>query len=334
MSLPIRTIQYGLGPIGAAILRAALQRPGIEIVGAVDIDPGKIGRDVGEVAGLDRPLGITVAADAASLMRDTRPRLVLHSTVSSLAAAMPQLVQCVEAGARVISTCEELSYPAAQHPEIAKELDLRAKLHRVAVLGTGVNPGFVMDVLPIMLTAVCQRVDRIEIKRVVDAAQRRLPLQQKIGAGLSLEQFGELARSHKIRHVGLLESLRMVADALEWKLDQVSETLDPVVAERVRRSPHITVQPGQAAGVHQRAVGRMGGREVIVLDLRMYLEAEDAGDSVQIEGIPGLSMNIPGGVHGDMATAAVVVNAIPRVLAARPGLLTMQDLPPVHAWAR
>ncbi len=334
MSSPIRVIQYGLGPIGAAILRAAIQRPGIKIVGALDIDPGKIGRDAGEVAGLDRPLGVAVSADAASLMRATRPRLVLHSTVSSLAEAMPQLTQCVESGASVISTCEELSYPTAQHPEMAHELDLRAKMHRVAVLGTGVNPGFVMDALPIALTAACQRVDRIEIRRVVDAAQRRLPLQQKIGAGLSLEEFGELARSQKIRHVGLLESLYMVADAVGWKLDQVSETLDPVVAERVRKSPHITVRPGQAAGVHQRAVGRMGGREVIVLDLEMYLEAEDPGDSMRIDGIPGLSMKIPGGIHGDVATAAMVVNAIPRVLAARPGRLTMKDLPPAHAWAQ
>ncbi len=331
MSEEIRVVQYGLGPIGAAIARLAHERR-LRLVGAIDIDPAKVGRDTGDVIGLAEPTGVTVSADAAAVLAQTKPDVVLHTTSSSLEAVSSQLLECLRAGANVISTCEELSFPFGAATALARQLDQTAREHHARVLGTGVNPGFVMDSLPIMLTTACRAVRGIEITRVVDASARRLPLQRKIGAGLTVAEFRQLAAEKKIRHVGLAESLHMVAAAMGWQLDDYEETIEPVVAETDQRTEFLTVPAGHAAGVHQRAVGRVGGRQVLTLELKMYVGAKEPRDAVRIDGEPPLELVLPGGVHGDVATAAIVVNCVPRVLQAAPGLLTMKDLPPAHYW--
>lgn len=328
----IRVVQYGLGPIGRAIARLVDERTSLELVGGIDVDPALIGRDLGEVLGLGRALGVAVSDDARGVLARTSPQVVLHSTSSSLATVRPQIEICLDEGVDVVSTCEELAYPRAEDPAQAEDLDRLAVQHGVTVLGTGVNPGYAMDALPLMLTAACQEVERIEVDRVVDAAGRRLPLQRKIGAGLSPDEFAREAEARRIRHVGLLQSLWMIADALGWNLDTATESLKPLIAERQRRSPDLVVQPGQVAGIHQRAVGIKAGREAIVLDLKMFIEAEEPRDEVRIAGRPPLHVRVDGGIHGDLATAAIVVNCIPRVLDAPPGLLTMKDVPLPHYW--
>jgi 4-hydroxy-tetrahydrodipicolinate reductase len=243
----------------------------------------------------------------------------------------PQLVEIIRAGLNIVSTCEELAYPWAQHPALAEELDKLAQKHGVTVLGTGVNPGFAQDTIAIAATGVCQDVKHITVTRTVEAGERRPQLQQKVGAGLSVAEFEEKAKGREIRHVGLEESLTMVAHALGWQLDKVTETIEPVVAEKPVKSQFVEVKRGQVSGVHQVARGFKGGQERIVLHLYMHLGTENPGDSVVIEGTPDIQLTIKG-IHGDLATAAMAVNAVPKVVSAPPGLVTMKDLPPVCPW--
>ncbi|HMO59086.1 MAG TPA: dihydrodipicolinate reductase [Roseiflexaceae bacterium] len=327
---PVRAVCYGLGPIGLGIARLAHARRGIEIVGAVDRDPQKIGRDLGDLIGA-ASTGVVVHADLAPCLA-AQPTLVLHATGSSLKQVAAQLHECVAAGLHGISTCEELSYPWAVQPQLAAELDAAAHRHGVTLLGTGINPGFAMDVLPLTLTAPCVEVRAVRVVRVVDAARRRGPLQHKVGAGLSADAFAARVHDGSVRHVGLLESLQMIATTLGWRLDHGDEVIQPVIAQRRVTTDVVEVVPGQIAGVHQIARGYQGDHEVITLDLKMYVGAEDPQDTIEIDGDPPVRMTIPGGLHGDLATAALVVNTIPRVIAAPPGLLSMSDLPLVHYW--
>lgn len=327
----IGVIQYGLGPIGAGIARLLWERAGMRLVGAVDIDPAKVGCDVGEVIGMERPLGITVRSQLKDVLSDTDASVVSHSTGSSLKAAWPQLEECMRAGLDVVSTCEELAYPAAQYPDLANRLHRLAEQQDVTVLGTGINPGFTMDVLALVLSGVCQQVDGVSVRRVVDASTRRFPLQMKTGAGLSVQEFEKWVEAGKVRHVGLAESAAMLAAGLGWSLDEIDEVIEPVVAERKLQSEHFEVRAGHVAGVHQVARGLIGGREVITLDLQMALGAEDPGDVVQIRGAQDVEMTVRG-IHGDLATAAVVVNSLRRVVEATRGLLTMKDIALPSCW--
>lgn len=330
---PLRSIQYGIGPIGAEIARIAAGRGGIEIVGAVDIDPAKVGRDLGDVIGLGRPLGVTITNDAATLFQAAGVDVVMHTTGSYLPQVMPQLEQIVDAGINVVSTCEELAYPAAQHPALAGALDQRCRERGVTVLGTGVNPGFVMDTLALVMSGVCQDVRAVRCERVVNASLRRQPLQKKIGSGLTPEQFQQLVDAKQVRHVGLYESIVMIAHGLGWTLDGVTETTLPMIAEVPVHTDYFHVEPGFVTGVNQVGVGYSAGEPVITLSLRMYLDAADPHDAIQIDGTPGVDLVLRGGTHGDRATTALVVNSAPQVVAAPSGVLTMKDLPPAHWFA-
>ena len=323
----IRVVHFGLGPIGAAVLRQVAARPGFKIVGGIDVDPAKVGRDLGEVAGLPKPLGLRVDSRAGNVLKVVKPDVVVHCTTSSLERVMPELRTILAARAAVVSTTEELTYPGYAHPRLARQLHTLAKRANVAVVGTGVNPGFAMDALPLMLTGVCERVDRVLVNRIQDARIRREPFQRKIGAGLSLRQFQQKVRDLSVRHVGLAESISMIADALGWTLDRVTDDVRPKVAAEPVASEFLAVEPGQVSGIVQDGVGYRRASPVIRLHMEAYLGAPETYDSVEIEGRPRLSMKIDGGIHGDIATASIVVNSIPKVLAAAPGLHTMRDLP-------
>jgi hypothetical protein len=323
----IRVIQYGIGPIGASIVRLMRQKNSLEIVGAIDTDAKKVGRDLGEVVGAsDAPWGILVSADAASVLAKPAD-VVVHSTSSYLTSVMDQLLACLGAGLCIVSTCEELAYPFRKHPQLSKTLDEAAKEEGVALLGTGVNPGFVMDKLPLTLSAVSQWVDWVSAVRIVDASKRRLPLQKKIGAGMTPDEFRAQVAAGVIKHHGLPESIAMVADGLGFSLDDISETIEPMIAEEVIKTEFLEVEPGQVAGVHQMGRGTAAGQEKIFMELKMYVGAKNPADTVVLKGDPNLTLTIPGGTHGDVATAAVVVNAIPSILAANAGLRTSRDLP-------
>jgi hypothetical protein len=323
----IRVIQYGIGPIGASIARLMREKQAIEIIGAIDTDPAKVGRDLGEVTGAtDAPWGVKVSADAKEVLEQAAD-VVIHSTSSSLPKVMDQLLACLEAESCIVSTCEELSYPQRTYPELAATLDKAAKDWGVALVGTGVNPGFVMDKLLITLAAVSQRIDHAKALRVVDASKRRLPLQKKIGAGMTVEEFRAQVKAGVIKHVGLPESVAMIADGLNLPVDEITETIEPKVATERVQTEYLTVEAGQAAGVHQIARGVGGGKELVYLELQMYVGAKEPADTLDLKGHPSISLVIPGGTHGDVATASVVVNSIPVILDAPAGLRTARDLP-------
>ena len=328
-----RTIQYGLGPIGQEVARLAANHPGLEIVGAVDIDPNKVGKDLGEVVGLGRDVGVKVSGNADELFKSTKADVVLHTTGSSLERVYPQLEGILKAGLNVVSTTEELSFPMAQYPELGKKLDELGKQTGATALGTGVNPGFVMDSLAVFFSGISQQVDRVYCERIQNASTRRQPLQAKIGSGKTVEEFQELVRQKTVRHVGLQESVYMIAAAMGWQLDDYSESTDPVVATNPIKTQYFEVEPGRVAGVNQLGLGFVNGQEKVRLHLKMYLDAEPAHDRVVLEGPTRLELVIPGGLQGDRATTAIVINSIPSVVSHPGGLATMIDIPMPRAWA-
>jgi 4-hydroxy-tetrahydrodipicolinate reductase len=227
---------------------------------------------------------------------------------------------------------EELSFPWTANPQLAAELDALARRAGVTLLGTGVNPGYAMDALPLMLTAPLAAVRAVRVLRVVDAGKRRGPLQRKVGAGLTPAEFEARVRAGSVRHVGLPESLHMLATGLGWQLDRTDDSIGAVLADQPISTEFVQVEAGQVAGVRQVARGFVGEREVLNLELRMYVGAPDPQDTVEIEGDPPVRMTIAGGLHGDIATAAIAINAIPSVVRAAPGLASMSEVPLVHFW--
>ncbi|OFW13182.1 MAG: hypothetical protein A3H29_09955 [Acidobacteria bacterium RIFCSPLOWO2_02_FULL_67_21] len=324
--MAFRIVLVGLGPIGAAVARQLDMRRGFRIVGAVDIDPLKVGQDAGDVLGLGRPLRLTVSGSIGRTVKAAKPDVAVLCTSSSLEAALPQFEEVLKHRVPIVTTTEEAAYAAAKNRRLAGRLDRAARKAKVAVLATGVNPGFVMDALPIALTAVCERVDRIEVQRVQDARVRRLPFQQKIGAGLTPAQFLRGVEQGTIGHVGFAESIQMIADAMGWRLDRTTEQILPKVAQAVVESELLAVDPGYVCGLVQNAAGYVKGEPRITLHLEAYLGAPESYDAVLIEGAPRIYSKIEGGVHGDVATASMVVNSIPAVASAPPGLRTMRDV--------
>jgi hypothetical protein len=323
----IRVMHFGLGPIGAAVVRQVAVRPGLQSVGGIDIDPAKAGRDLGDVVALPKRLGVRVSGDARKALKTARPDVVVLCTSSSIVKVMPQIETILDSKKPIVTTTEELAYPGYTHIRQARRIHAWARTAKAAVLGTGVNPGFAMDALPIALTAVSERVDRVVVNRVQDARIRRLPFQQKIGAGLTTEQFQRKVDDGSVRHVGLTESIAMIADALGWTLDRITDDIQPKLAAVTISSEFLAVDPGYVCGIIQDGVGYRRGEPVIRLHMEAYLGAPETYDSVEIEGSPRLSMKLVGGIHGDVATASIVVNSIPHVLRAAPGLHTMRDLP-------
>lgn len=325
----IKAVQFGCGLVGCSIAKLASTKPNIDIVGAIDLV--NVGRDLGEVAGFSQKPGVLISNEADSVLNKVKPDIVLHATSSVLRDVYSQLETVVKAGVNLVSTCEELSYPYEKQPALAEKLDKLAKEHKVTVLGTGVNPGFLMDAWPLCMTAVCQDVRQIRVVRIQDASPRRAPFQKKIGVGKTIEEFNTLVEAGTMRHVGLAESVAMIAAGLGWELDDITETIEPILAKAEVRSNFATVKAGQVAGVRQVGFGLRDGKELITLDFQAYIGARESYDAVHIAGIPNMEVVIKGGTHGDIATAAMVVNSIPRVIEALPGLVTMKDLPIVCA---
>jgi len=327
----MKVAQYGCGPIGCSVVRYAAQRPDIKIVAAIDIDRSLVGKDIGEYAGAGRKLGVKISDQPEAVLAETKADVVFVTTSSSLKKTYPQLETCIKAGACVVSTCEELAYPLLKDPELSAKIDKLAKAHRVAVLGTGVNPGFLMDSWPLFMTGVCQQVKQIRAVRIQDASTRRGPFQKKIGAGCTMAEFKQKVAEGSLRHVGLAESIGMIAEGLGWELDDITESIEPIIATKAVKTQFVTVKPGQAAGVRQVGKGLKGGKALITLEFEASVGAKESFDAVYIKGTPDMEVVIKGGTHGDIATAAIVVNSAPRIIHAPPGLITMKDMPIVTA---
>ncbi|MBN2283360.1 MAG: dihydrodipicolinate reductase [Deltaproteobacteria bacterium] len=326
----IRVIHYGLGPIGIETARYVLTKESMEIVGAVDISKDMVGRDLADLLGTGEPSGVIVTDNASNLLSRVPADVVIHTAGSRIKNIFPQLVEIIETGKNIVSSAEELLFPSEENVGLADQLNEMATNRGATILATGVNPGFVMDALPLFMTGACQDVKIIRVERIVDAATRRYPLQKKVGAGMTPEVFRAKVQEKAMGHVGLTESLRLVAFHTNMELDEIRETIDPVMTEKAVKTDYFELQPGDIAGIKNVALGMRGGEAVITLDLRMYIGAEDPHDAVYIDGTPPVNLHIDGGIAGDKATAAILVNSIPAVINSRPGLVTVKDLPSPH----
>lgn len=324
----INTVHVGIGPLGQKLVRYAVERGCFSIVGAVDPDPEKAGKDLGQLCGI-KPLGVTIRDNLHDAVADRSAGVALLTTVSSLVAIESQIAELAKAGLYIVSTCEELFFPWKTQPDVAGRIDGICSQNGVACVGTGVNPGYLMDMLPTVLTGLCQNVRKVEVWRVQDASVRRIPFQQKIGAGLTLKEFQARKNAGTLRHVGLPESVDFIAQRLGWELDRNTETLEPVIAERQIDGGYKPIAKGMACGVHQVGRGFVGDREVITLDFRAAVGEPESYDQVHIDGEPKIQSRIAGGVNGDIATCAITLNAVRSVLQASPGLKTMADIPPI-----
>jgi 4-hydroxy-tetrahydrodipicolinate reductase len=316
----------GLGEIGQAIARAALARPDLRVVAAVDPHPSLAGRPLTEVLGLQGP-GLAIAEDLADVAAAARGGVVLQATRSRFEEALPDLQEAVRAGLHVVSTCEELAWPWLRHEEEAAALDRLCHERNVAVLGTGVNPGFVLDRLPALLAQVTGPVRHVRGVRVVDVARRRAALQRKVGVGLDERAFHDLVERGEIGHVGLAESAALVAEGcIGLEEYEVDEDIAPLVAEEDAAGA-AAVRAGQVAGLHHEArVFAEDGREVVRLELTIAVGAEDPRDEVALDAEPPVRIVVPGGIAGDAATAHAVVNAVPALVELR-GIVSVLDLP-------
>jgi 2,4-diaminopentanoate dehydrogenase len=322
----LRVVQYGIGPIGMKTTELLVEREALEIVGAVDRDPDKIGCDLGELAGLATPLGVRVSSGGVEDLRRLKADAVILTTSSSLEQIRPQILEIVFSGANVVSSCEELVFPWLTRPDIAREIDEAARENNVSVLATGVNPGFLMDFLPVAMTGICREVKSVTVERVQDAQFRRLPFREKIGAGLTLKDMDARVKAGVLRHVGLTESIHLIAASLGWKLDKTEESLSPVVAKTRLVTAEMTIERGRASGVRQIGRGFSGGESVIDLVFQATVGEPEPRDRILIRGTPNIDLVISHGINGDIATCAILVNAVPVVMKAVPGLRTMVDV--------
>mgnify|MGYP000511552917 CR=1 FL=1 len=324
--MSIRIAIYGLGSIGSLIAKHAITKPGIKLVGGIDISTDKVGRDIGEVVGLGKSLDMPVVHDDNAMEVLREADVVLHSTSTHLDKIYPQLVKCIKAGADIISTSETLAYPWYRYPELAFLIDEAAKKQNVTVLGTGVNPGFIFDALPAFLSSVCVDVRRIHVVRSIDASKRRYSFQKKYGLSMTVQEFQDkISRGEITAHVGYAESIMLTSCMLGLKVDRVEEGQEPIVADKYMETQYFKIQPGQVCGVRGYGVGYVEGREFIRLELYASVGREDY-DEVIIDGEPKLKWRNEYGTAGDIATAAMIINMIPRVYKAPPGLITMKNI--------
>ena len=324
----IKIIQIGMGPLGVKIAKMIAERKGVETVAAIDINPNLKGKDLGLMYS-ENETGTRINNDLAQSIAATQPDIAVLTTVSDMAKIQGQIESIASLGLPIVSTCEELSHPWDEAPMIAKELDEIAKNNKIAILGTGVNPGFLMDALPTFLTAVSQGVDHIKVNRYQDAQFRRIPFQKKIGAGLTLEEFEQKKQSGTLRHVGLTESMQMIAKRMGWELDKTEDIIAPVIAEENVITKAMSIPKGKARGVYQIGRGYIGQEVKIELKFQAAVGEPESFDEIFIKGTPNIHSRIQGGVNGDIATGAITINAIPRILEASPGLKTMMEISPV-----
>ncbi|MCK6551496.1 hypothetical protein L6R52_37010, partial [Myxococcota bacterium] len=321
----IRIGIVGLGWIGQEVARAALEDPRVRLVGTADADPAKAGRDLGEIIGEGR-LGVPIDASVEEMLNRARPEVAVLCTTSDVERLGPALETCVAHGAHVVTTCENLADPALALTQLEPGFEQRVRDKGLVVLATGVNPGFAMDRLPIMLTQATRNVRRVRVVRVVNASTRRAALQSKIGVGLTPDEFWSAIQRGDIGHAGLSASLRLLAKGLGITLDKTLEDPEPLIAERPTSSSVLGhVDEGRVRGLYQVARGFKADREVLTLELTLALDEPRPRDVIDIVGEPPL--HFEGELPGDSCTVATVLSAISVVVSMPPGLRTVLDVP-------
>jgi 4-hydroxy-tetrahydrodipicolinate reductase len=306
-----------------------MKRENLELVAVVDANPELSGKPIEDLLGDGSKSTIKITGDLSSVLESTKADVAIVATSSSLEIVVPTIEECLQTGLDVVSICEQLSFPYRKKPELAESLNQVAKQNGKTVVGTGINPGYLMDLLPIVLTGPCQSVESIHVTRHMNSSHRRPSFQKKIGTGMTNNEFRENIDEGKITgHVGLVESIQMIDAALNLELDEIEE-LPPeaIIAENEVTNSFATIKKGDVLGLKSMGVGRKNGEVIITLDFQAYAEADPQYDEVIIEGVPRIHQRIQGGVHGDQGTIGMILNLIPIVVKESPGLKTMKDLP-------
>lgn len=328
--MAVRVTILGLGAMGGGIANLLLKKDGLQIVAAGAGRPTKHGKDLGEVLGLDRKVGVTVTSikEAVKVPAD----IVIQATGSFTKELFSEIMMIVESGKNLLSIAEELAYPTAGTPDLAEKIDRAAKTHNITVLGTGINPGFILDTLILTLTGVCTDVQAIKAERINDLSPFGTTVMKTQGVGTTVEEFyAGIEKGTIVGHIGFKESASMIAQGLGWKLDEIKETREPIISSVERETPYVKVGKGMVAGCRHCCYGTKDGKTVITLvhpqQIHPHLEGVETGDYIHIEGTPSVNMAIKPEVPGGIGTIALAVNMIPHVLSAPAGLVTMKDLP-------
>lgn len=330
MSKKIRVIQYGLGAMGTEMAKIILGKKDLELVGAIINRPEKNGKDVGELIGLAHKVGIRAYNDARKVCNECGADIMLHAAVSYVPKVWEHIQPAVSKGINVITIAEEMGYPFVKYKSLSRKIDLAAKRNDISILGTGINPGFAMDLMPILFSGICNRVDSIRVTRLIDFSPFGPSIQKNIAIGMNRSEFMRKLKTNQLPlHIGLPESSYFLAAALEWKLGKVYEAREPVLAERDIVIPgYMKVKKGTIAGFNHRCFSLIDGKKRIILEELGRVDPKlDYYNEIIINGKPNLRerVNVP---SGNITTTNHTVNLIPAVINARPGLLSMMDLPP------
>jgi len=340
---PIRVILWGLGAMGKLMARLVLSDPDLELAGAVSrrVRDGRTGPvDIAHIAGLNRPTGVMASATLPeAVARSGGARVVLHATGSFVREVSGEIEACLEHDLNVVTIAEEMAFPWVAAPDLADQLDRLARSHGRTILGTGVNPGFILDTLIAFLTVAIGHVEFINAKRVNDLSPYGPTVMRTQGVGLSPDEFRRgVEEGAVVGHVGFPESMHLIAKALGVKLSSIEQSREPIISSVRRETPHVVVQPGYGAGCRHSARGYLDGRAFIELDhpqqVRPEAEGIETGDFIRIEGYPSVSFRTGPELPGGIATAATAVNMVRPVALSGPGLLTMLDFPLPHGSAR
>jgi 4-hydroxy-tetrahydrodipicolinate reductase len=332
MVAPIKVVVLGAGQMGSGIMRLLLQKHGLELVGVYGHRAQRAGIDVGDALDLGTVIGVRITHDLPGLIEDTQPHIAIQATCSTVAQAADEITTLLSYGVNVISIAEEMAYPACQSPSIAEAIHRLALDNEVTVVGTGINPGFVLDFLVIALTGVCHTVDSITATRINDLSPYGPSVLTSQGVGLTPDAFFQgVADGSVVGHVGFPESIHMIADALGWHIDRIDQHREPIISRVRRETPFVTIEPGWTVGCRHTAVAYRNGTPVIHFihpqQVHPHLENIETGDVIEIVGEPNLHVASYPEIPGGIGTVALAVNMIPRVMTATPGLKSMADLP-------
>jgi len=330
MSKRFTVIQVGLGPMGRIITSLLLKRRNIALKGVIEIHPQLVGKKLNKILEVKEDLDLNIESDLKKALSKERVDVVIIATSSSFEKIIPTIKIAIRSGSNVISICEELSYPFQYFPKLSEDIHQLAKSNNVTVVGTGINPGYLMDLLPIVITAPCQSVESIKVTRMMNSAKRREPFQRKIGTGMTLEEFHQKIKNKEITgHVGLTQSIQMIVAALGIEYDEIVEFPPKgIISDKEFKTSYgVEVPKGYICGLQSKAIAKKGEKEIILLDFVAYAGDHEEYDSIIIKGNPNINQKIIGGVHGDVGSAAMVANLIPKVIAAKSGLMTMKDIP-------
>lgn len=336
----INVIQYGTGAMGSAMVALLQSKPGVKIVGAIDRDTLKINKDLGQVAALGKKTGINVTFPTDKILDSVDADVALLATTAFIDEAYDPIMEILQRRINIVTICQELFFPLGKNIDKAKNIDQFAREMGVSITAVGINPGFIMDIVPIVCSVPCWDIESVTVHRVVDFAPYGPDEMRHIGAGLSEKVFKQGVEQGVIGHIGLLETTAMVAHCMGLEIDELRQTKEPVVTRKQRKSDFITIEPGKVCGFKQNVAGLRRGEKL--LDFRMVgIVCPDVdedgvrmGDYARINGTPSVDISIKEEIsqRGGLGTAAVAVNTIPKVLAAAPGFHTMNTLALPHIW--